>query len=62
MTDNVMNAVDSTRRNLLKGGAAAAIVTLAPGVTLQTVQAAVTGPATTAKGNAIAVAVRVVQN
>ncbi|MCW8916935.1 MAG: 4Fe-4S dicluster domain-containing protein [Magnetovibrio sp.] len=49
MTDKSMNSVDKARRNLLKGGAAAAVVTLAPGVTLQTVQAAVTGPATSAK-------------
>jgi len=49
MTDKSKNAVDTSRRNLLKGGAAAAVVTLAPGVTLQTVQAAVTGPVTSAK-------------
>lgn len=49
MTDNSMNTVDKSRRNLLKGGTAAAVVTLAPGITLQTVQAAVTGPATNAK-------------
>jgi len=54
MTDKSMNTVDTSRvdtsrRNLLKGGAAAVIVTLAPGVTLQTVQAAVTGPVTSAK-------------
>lgn len=41
--------VDTSRRNLLKGGAAAAVVTLAPGVTLRTVEAAVTGPATSAQ-------------
>lgn len=50
MTDTSMKTVDNTRRNLLKGGAAAAaVVTLAPGITLHTAQAAVTGPATSDK-------------
>jgi len=49
MTDKSMTKVDTSRRNILKGGAAAAVITLAPGVTLRTVEAAVTGPATNAK-------------
>jgi len=42
------DAIDETRRAFLKAGAAAAVVTLAPGVTLYSTRAtaAVTGPAT----------------
>ena len=50
MTNKLMDTVNQARRDVLKrGAAAAAVVTLAPGVTLHTAQAAVTGPATSAK-------------